>query len=97
MCIESVELIVAFKLSELSNTKGIPNNSTSSELLAVKDFVFNIVKVELAELSVTSNVTVGVLPVLFVTIIDLIIIVSFVSADNKVVCAVVASAVPLNL
>ena len=42
MCIESVELIVAFKLSELSNTKGIPNNSTSSELLAVKDFVFNI-------------------------------------------------------
>ena len=70
----------------------------STELLAVSDCVFNIVNSALlAELSKTSSENVGVLPVLFVTLIDLIIKVSFDPDVNKEVSLVVAKATPLNL
>ena len=74
MCIESDELIVPLRTSLASSTKGSVN--ISSELLAVKLFVLKIWYVAEAELSVTSKVTVGVFPVLFVTLKDLTIIVS---------------------
>ncbi len=95
MCIESVELIVAFKISDASSISGVVNIST--ELLADKAFVFNILYVADAELSVISKETVGVLAVLLVTIIDFIIIVSSVPAVSIDVCEVDAIAAPLYL
>ena len=93
--IESVELAVAFKLSDFSNTKGTVNNST--EVFADKDCVFNIVNSVDVELSKTSKDNVGVLEVLLVTLIDLIIIVSLLADAISEVSAVVAKATPLNL
>ena len=71
MWILSVELIVALSTSDFSSTKGTLKNS--SELFAVSAFVLKIVNSVLAELSNTSIETVGVLLVLFVTLMDFII------------------------
>tara|TARA_R100001460_G_scaffold98552_1_gene141454 strand:- start:246 stop:539 length:294 start_codon:yes stop_codon:yes gene_type:complete len=88
-------LTVAFKISEDSNTKGIVNISTDE--LAVSDCVFSIVASTLLELSNTSKDIVGVLPVLFVTLIDLIIIVSLVPAVRIDVSVCVDKLTPKNL
>ena len=71
--------------------------NTSPEVLADNVCVFNIVYSALAELSDISKDYVGVFDVLFVTSIDLIIIVSSDAAVSKAVSVVVANATPLNL
>ena len=95
MCVESVALIVAFKASDGSKTKGTVKISTA--VLADKVCVLKIVYSALAELSDTSIEIVGVLEVLLVTLIDLIIIVSVDAAVSNAVSSVVANATPLNL
>jgi hypothetical protein len=95
ICIESVELIVAFKASEASKTIGTFINSIP--VFAESVCVLSIVYSALAELSDTSKDIVGVLEVLLVTLIDRIIIVSSDAAVNKAVSLTVANATPLNL
>jgi hypothetical protein len=95
MCVESVALIVAFKASDGSKTKGTVNIST--DVLAANVCVLSIVYSALAELSETSNDKVGVLAVLLVTLIDFIIKVSVDAAVNNAVSSVVVNATPLNL
>ena len=91
----SLVLTVAFKTSEDSNIKGIVNISTDES--AVSDCVFNMVASTLLELSNTLKDIVGVLPVLFVTLIDLIIIVSLAPAVRIDVSACVDKLTPKNL
>ena len=81
--------MVALTASDDSKTKGDPVK-TSPEVLASKVCVFNMVNSALAELSNTSKESVGVFDVLFVTSIDLIIIVSSDPAVNKAVSLPVA-------
>ena len=88
-------LTVAFKTSEDSNIKGIVNISTDES--AVSDCVFNMVASTLLELSNTFKDIDGVLPVLFVTLIDLIIIVSLAAVVKIDVFVCVDKLTPKNL
>ena len=88
-------LTVAFKTSEDSNIKGIVKISTDESAVSV--CVFSIVASTLLELSNTSKDIDGVLPVLFVTLIDLIIIVDLTAAVRIDVSACVDKLTPKNL